>query len=252
MTALKDRPCDACRAGAPLATEAEIAELSPQIPAWEIIEEDEETPLTEAEILELAQLADGRALVDATEQQVYRSQDSETRKKYYSGKKKQFTLKTQFVTDGEHHIAAISVAVPGAMNDKKLSDKLNTLERLPNGSEVDADKGYQGLAKQVDLVTVRNSETGEEQQVPRLQVYTPFKKPKGGELTAEQKAFNQQLGAIRVRVEHCIGWVKNWAITATRFRCAHSIYTLVMQVVCGLANWQTERWQQAAKAQATT
>ena len=40
MTALKDRPCEACRAGAPLATEVEIAELLPQIPGWEIIEED--------------------------------------------------------------------------------------------------------------------------------------------------------------------------------------------------------------------
>lgn len=40
MTELKDRECEACRAGAPLATEEEIAELLPQIPEWEIIEED--------------------------------------------------------------------------------------------------------------------------------------------------------------------------------------------------------------------
>jgi hypothetical protein len=41
----------------------------------------------------------------------------------------------------------------------------------------------------------------------------------------------------------------NWAIIATRFRCAHSIYNLVMQVVCGLVNQQTQRWQ-AANSQA--
>ena len=96
---------------------------------------------------------------------------------------------------------------------------------------------------------MRNVETGEEGQSPRLTVKTPFKKLKRGELTEEQKAFNKLLGSIRVRVEHCIGWVKNWAIVATRFRCAHSIYTLVMQVICGFVNLQTERWQ-AAKAQA--
>ena len=214
---------------------------------WKIIDEAEE-PLTEEEVLELTNLADRRALVDATEQPVYRPQDNEERKKYYSGKKKTFTLKTEFVTDGEHHIVAISEAVPGAKHDKKLSDEVKTLERLPEGCEVDADKGYQGLDKQVTLVTVHNPETGEEHQVPRLQVNTPFKKPKGGELTEEQKAFNRQLGAVRVRVEHCIGWVKNWAIIATRFRCAHSIYPLIMRVVCGLVNWQTERWQ-TAKAQ---
>ena len=226
-----------------------IAQIVPVPEVWKVV--DEEESLTEAEVLELAQLADGRALVDATEQPVYRSQDNEERKKYYSGKKKAFTLKTEFVTDGEHHIAAISEAVPGARHDKKLSDGVKTLERLPEGCEVDADKGYQGLDKQVTLVTVRNPETGEEHQVPRLQVNTPFKKPKGGELTDEQKAFNRQLGAVRVRVEHCIGWVKNWAILATRFRYAHSIYTLIMRVVCGLVNWQTERWQ-AAKSQAVT
>jgi len=223
-----------------------IAQVLPIPEIWTVVEETEEL-LAEEDILTLAQLTDGRALVDATEQEVYRPQDNETRKRYYSGKQKAFTLKTEFVTDGEHHIVAISEAVPGAKHDKKLSDEVQTLERLPDGCEVDADKGYQGLDKQVTLVTVSNPETGEEHQVPRLQVNTPFKKPKGGELTEEQKTFNRWLGAIRVRVEHCIGWVNNWAIIATRFRCAHSIYTLIMQVVCGLVNWQTQRWQ-AAKA----
>ena len=217
---------------------------------WEMVEEGE--VLSEAELLELEQLADGRVLIDATEQQVYRpGQDNEERKKYYSGKKKQFTRKTQFATDGEWDIKAISVSVPGAKSDKKLSDELKTVERAPAGSEMDADKGYQGLAKQVEMVTVRNVETGQEEQVPRLTVNTPFKKPKGGDLSEEQKAFNKALGSIRVRVEHCIGWVKNWAIIATRFRCAQTIYTEVMQVVCGLVNLQTQRWQ-AAKNKAVS
>jgi len=216
---------------------------------WEMKEESQ--PLTAAEVLTLAELADRRALIDATEQVVYRAQDNDERKKYYSGKKKAFTLKTQLVTDGEHHIEAISVAVPGALHDKKLCDRVKTVERLPDGCEADADKGYQGLAEQVTLVTLRNVETGEEQQVPRIIIQTPFKKPKGQDLTEEQKTFNRQLGAIRVRVEHCIGWVKNWKIIATRFRCAHSIYTPIMRVVCGLVNWQTQRWQ-ATKAAAAT
>ena len=84
--------------------------------------------------------------------------------------------------------------------------------------------------------------------MPRLTLETPYKKPKGGELTDEQIEFNRLLNAVRVRIEHCIGWVKNWKIISTRFRCAHSIYTAVMQVVCGLVNWQTQRWQNA-KAQ---
>lgn len=215
---------------------------------WKLVEEGEE--LTAAELLELEQLSDGLVLIDATEQQVYRpGKSNEERLKYFSGKKKQFTLKTQFTTDGEHHIGSISVGVPGAKSDIKLSDEVGTVERLPDDCEAQADKGYQGLDKRVSLVTVQNAETGEQKQVPRLVVKTPFKKPKGGELNEEQKAYNRAIGQVRVRVEHCIGWVKNWAIIATRFRCAHAIYTQVMQVVCGLVNLQTARWQ-AAKSQA--
>ena len=58
------------------------------------------------------------------------------------------------------------------------------------------------------MVTFCNPETGVEQQIPRLTVDTPFKKVKGKELTEQQEAFNSQVSAVRVRVEHCIGWVK--------------------------------------------
>ena len=211
----------------------------PQV--WQVRAETQLIP--ESEQLVLSELSEGRVLVDATEQRVARPQDHDTRKQYYSGKKKQFTLKTQCVSDSQHHIQAISTAEPGAMHDKALSDALQTLAHLPDQCEAAADRGYQGLAKQVSLVTVREVQSGAEVQVPRLTVQTPFKKPRGQELTVEQKTFNQQLNAIRVRIEHCIGWAKNWAILATRFRCAHAIYTSVMQTVCGLVNWQTQRWQ---------
>ena len=216
----------------------------PQV--WRIMESGEE--LSEAECVKLEELVNGRVLVDATEQRVSRAKDNETRKKYYSGKKKQFTVKTQLATDDDHHIVAISEGVPGAEHDKALSERLNTIEHLPDGCEVDADKGYQGLDKQVKSVTVIDPQTGEQQEMARLTVQTPYKKPKGGELTKEQLTFNAKLSAIRVRVEHCIGWAKNWAILATRFRCAHSVYTPIMCTICGLVNLQTQRWQAAKTA----
>ncbi|TAK94404.1 hypothetical protein EPO05_06400 [Patescibacteria group bacterium] len=223
-----------------------IQDVLPCPDLWEIEKEEPGSlmPLT------FEQLTDAHALVDATEQRVSRpGKDNETRKQFFSGKKKAFTIKTQLVTDGEHHIVAITTAVPGAVHDKKLSDKACTLERLPDGCEVEADKGYQGMAEQVSLVTVVNPETGKVQEVPRITVRIPFKKPKGKDLTKEERAFNHQVGAFRVRVEHCIGWAKNWAILANRFRCDHSIYTSVMRTICGLVNAQTQRWQ-AARASA--
>ncbi|MCZ6525992.1 MAG: 4a-hydroxytetrahydrobiopterin dehydratase [Gammaproteobacteria bacterium] len=39
MNDLKDQKCEACRAGSPLVTQEEIDELIPQIPDWQIIEE---------------------------------------------------------------------------------------------------------------------------------------------------------------------------------------------------------------------
>ena len=53
---------------------------------WEIVTEEQE--LSDEDKLKLTDLVDGQVLVDATEQQVYRSQDSLTRKAYYSGKKR--------------------------------------------------------------------------------------------------------------------------------------------------------------------
>jgi 4a-hydroxytetrahydrobiopterin dehydratase len=38
MAPLSEMKCVACRGGEPTATEAEIAELHPQVPAWQIVE----------------------------------------------------------------------------------------------------------------------------------------------------------------------------------------------------------------------
>lgn len=40
MTDLTERRCEACRAGAPQATQEEIEEYMPQIPDWRIVEVD--------------------------------------------------------------------------------------------------------------------------------------------------------------------------------------------------------------------
>lgn len=40
MAALNEMQCEACRAGAPTVSDAELAELKPQIPDWELTEPD--------------------------------------------------------------------------------------------------------------------------------------------------------------------------------------------------------------------
>jgi len=212
-----------------------ISRVMPVPEVWELSEDLEEDGV---EVLPLEALSDGRVLVDATEQRISRATDPERRDAHYSGKRKAFTLKTQVVSDGAHHIHAISVAVPGRAHDKTLADEVDTVQRLPYGAEALLDKGYQGLAQQVDMCS-----NDQGLSIPCFTLKIPFKKPKGKDLSAQQKAFNHDLSAVRVHIEHCIGWLKNWAILANRFRCAHAIYTAVFQLVCGLVNAQTYRWQ---------
>jgi hypothetical protein len=64
-----------------------LEQVLPVPAVWEILPEAQSVA-AEA-VLDLAQLERNHALIDATEQQIYRpQQDNETRKKFYSGKKK--------------------------------------------------------------------------------------------------------------------------------------------------------------------
>jgi len=46
MEDLKNRKCEVCKIGAPAVTEEEIATLKPNVPEWEIVEEDNIKKLT--------------------------------------------------------------------------------------------------------------------------------------------------------------------------------------------------------------
>jgi|GEM_PF-3007885 len=47
---------------------------------------------------------------------------------------------------------------------------------------------------------------------------TPFKKPKGGQLTEEQKEFNRSLAQYRIRIEHVNRRIKCFKIFQQRYR----------------------------------
>jgi hypothetical protein len=63
------------------------------------------------------------------------------------------------------------------------------------------------------------------------------KKPKGKELTDEQKKSNQSIASFRILVEHAIGGVKKCRIVKDRIRCYKlGFEDLVMLLACGLHN----------------
>lgn len=66
---------------------------------------------------------------------------------------------------------------------------------------------------------------------------TPYKKPKGGKLTPEQKAYNRTFSSCRVKAEHGIGAFKRFSIASQRWRNPASTRTIIIKNVVGLANW---------------
>ena len=67
----------------------------------------------------------------------------------------------------------------------------------------------------------------------------PPKKPRDGELTTTQKRRRKRVSRVRVRVEHHIGKLKNYAILITPFGGTAKDLNYFMQVITGLENLKT-------------
>lgn len=68
---------------------------------------------------------------------------------------------------------------------------------------------------------------------------TPMKKPKGVQLSDEQKAENKELSKVRVAVEHGIRKVKGWRIVRDEYRMPLGLFTSVSSTVVGLVQFAT-------------
>jgi hypothetical protein len=192
-------------------------------------------------------LQDMTAVLDATEQAIERPKDAETQREYYSGKKKRHTVKTQVVVNLGGEFAAMTPAEPGKTADIEIAKHSRVVERLPEGTQVYDDKGYVGLEKTVPPCAAPKpvgEEASAEAAGPRVILHTPTKKPRGGELTPEQKERNHQIGKVRIIVEHALGHLKNWRILAERFRCALALYTDIFRTIAGLVNFQKRHRRQ--------
>ena len=161
-----------------------------------------EVDLTEEQLIDL--------FIDATEQQIQRPHRKQ--KLYYSGKKKKHTLKNQVVVNARGKILSVSKSHPGATHDKKLYTKTHVY--TTKKSKPIADLGYCG--------------------VTTLQL--PFKKPKGKNLTEEQKQFNKKLSRRRIIIEHIIGKMKIFQILVQTFRNPLSKHSLIFKNVAGIHN----------------
>lgn len=85
-----------------------------------------------------------------------------------------------------------------------------------------ADSGYQGLASR------------------HPQTCLSRKKPRGGELSAEDKAHNRSLARFRIATEHVIRSLKVWRIVKETYRNRRKRFSLRFKLIAGLVNAHLE------------
>lgn len=159
---------------------------------------------------------------DATEQECFRSEDYEKQKKYYSGKKKQHSLKTQISVSSTGKFLDISSTYPGSVHDKKMIDEEKTVLGFPEKTAHRFDSGYQGLRT----------------EYPNYYLILPCKKPRGKELSPLAKEFNQVNSKRRVVAENAIGRLKQFRILNYLYRGSLDFYNKIVRNIASILNFR--------------
>ncbi len=132
--------------------------------------------------------------------------------------KKSHTIKNVVLAGSNKRILYLSQTYEGSVHDKKIADEAEI--EFEKTIELLQDSGFQGFCPQRAILPM------------------PEKKPRGKELTWEQKQQNKHKAAQRVVVEHAIGGIKKWRIVKDKIRSyRHKLRDEVMLIACGLHNF---------------
>ena len=137
--------------------------------------------------------------IDGTERPVQKPKKLKKRNQLYSGKKKGTTRKTVVVNDAQRRILLLTHTKSGRRHDKRIADKSDVVNSIPDDVTIWTDTGFQGIQHQ------------------HPQTVLPTKATKNKPLTFAQKQNNRIISGLRVISEHAIGGIK-------RFKAAADIY----------------------------
>ena len=178
-----------------------------------------EMPARNVQELQLAPEKGQLFFQDGTERPIQRPKDPEIQAVFYSGKKKRYCIKNNVLVNRQAKITLLTPTCEGKKHDKKIADE--TSLALPEGSILAQDTGFQGYA------------------LANVTMIQPMKKPRGKELTPEQKESNRRISSLRIRVEHAIGGVKRYRIVKDQLRVRKDDFRdRVMETCCGLHNFR--------------
>lgn len=164
-------------------------------------------------------------VIDSFEQRVQRPQARAEADGYYSGKKRQHTLKSQVAVDEPSgRIVDVSDSVPGPTADITLLKRSGILERLPAGVGALGDLAYVGIDK----------------LHPEALGACPRRKPRGQPRAAEDRAYNTAFARRRIRVEHTLNRQRRYQCLTQTDRHHRRLHTERAVAVAGLVNRQID------------
>jgi hypothetical protein len=139
-------------------------------------------------------------IFDGTERPVQRPKDYESQKKHYSGKKRRHTRKAITGSTRKKRVIFLTKSRPGSIHDKRQLDEENLVEHIPEEIPIEGDLGFQGLQKEFENIRL------------------PHKKPRGKELSDQQKEENREFSRQRVKCEHAHAGMKRYRSVSDVYR----------------------------------
>lgn len=162
-------------------------------------------------------------VIDSFEQRVQRPRDRDEADGYYSGKKKQHTLKSQVAVDETTgQVGDVADSVRGPTADLTLLEQSQLLDRLPAGVGGIGDLAYVGI----------------DRLHPDGLGAAPRRKPRGKPRPAEDVAYNTAFSRRRIIVENTIGRMRRYQSITQTDRNHRQLHTPRVVAIAGLVNRQ--------------
>ena len=154
--------------------------------------------------------------VDVSEHEIERPQKKQ--KKYYSGKQKYHTIKSQVLANQKSAEIICTAFSKGKTHDFSLFKKSKV--RMNKELKFLGDKGYQGIKK-----IHPNSRT-------------PIKKTKNKKLSQAEKILNLQLAKDRIIIENIHRSLNIFRILSSRYRNRRKRFGLRFNLIAGIYNYE--------------
>ena len=161
-------------------------------------------------------------VTDATEHPRQRP-PKRTQRRWYSGKRKRHTVKTQITVNRRGRILHVSASVPGRVHDYTLFKRTRLAEQLPPQTRLALDLGYDGATT----------------DYPGRSLSLPVKRRRNHPvLTRAERRGNCRQARRRIIVEHVLSRLKKYQVLAQIYRHRIADYNRRFRNIAALVNFR--------------